>query len=314
MPIRQRTSKKRFLGSKQGILFLVFAAVIWTLSTLSENYTATVPVQFELQSDSNDFVLSASRVEVPARVTSTGFSILYRRIFPRRVLLLVCELPIKEIENPTLHSDYLLNKYNEVYSSSSQITRFVPNAILLPIVQAVKKSFSPALSDLPQFEEGYQLISPLSFSTDTITAFGSKAILEKLDQAIFELVPGKPIREDFSLKATLLDSIAQSANWDTTSIEVSGSVDRYSDVSLLVSVKLINTPEKINVNLTPKSVEIKFAAPLSSLRAFDASALSATAFFEKTPSGQLSVQITGLPIAAKKLSIEPPTVTYFIVE
>lgn len=314
MPQRQRTSKRKFLGSKQGVLFLVFAAVIWTLSALSENYTTTVPVQFKLQADSNNFVVSAPRIEVPARVTSSGFSVLYRRIFPRKVLLFVSELPIKDIQKPTIETDFLLNKYNEVYGSSSQISRFVPNAILVPITQAIQKTFTPTLSALPQFEEGYQLISPLSFSVDTITAFGSKAILEKLDKAIFELTSEKHIREDFSMVATLVDSIAQSANWDTTSVVVSGNVDRYSDVSMLLPVHLIDAPEDMNVTLSPKSVEIKFAAPLSSLRSIDESAIRANAFFEKTPSGQLSVRITGLPTGAKKQSIEPPTVSYFIIE
>ncbi len=314
MPKRQRTSGKKFVGSKQGILFLVFAAVIWTLSALSEIYTTTVPVQFKLQADSNNFVLSSTRVEVPARVTSSGFSILYRRIFPRKIQLLVSELPIKDVNKPSVQSDFLLNKYNEFYSNSSQISRFVSNVISVPITPAVQKKFTPTLSALPQFEDGYQLISSLSFSVDTITAFGSKSILEKLDQAIFELPSDKPIRENFSMVATLVDSIAQSANWDITSVEVSGNVDRYSDVSLLLPVNLINAPKDMHVTLSPKVIEIKFAAPLSSLRSLDKSAVKATAFFDNTTSGQLSVRVTGLPTGAKKQSIIPPTVSYFIIE
>ena len=120
------------MGSKQGVLFLVFAAVIWTLSALSETYITTVPVQFKLQADSSAFVFSNTHIEVPAQVSSTGFSILYRRIFPRKVALMISELPIKEAENPTLNSDYLLNKYKQTYSNSSEINGFVPAVISLP--------------------------------------------------------------------------------------------------------------------------------------------------------------------------------------
>ena len=314
MPARQRTSKRRFLGSKQGVLFLVFAAVIWTLSALSETYITTVPVQFKLQADSSACVFSNTHIEVPAQVSSTGFSILYRRIFPRKVALMISELPIKEAENPTLNSDYLLNKYKQTYSNSSEINGFVPAVISLPMTQAVQKSYSPKLAALPKFEEGYQLISPLRFSLDSVSAFGSKAILEKLDQAIFKLPAENPIRENFTLEATLLDSIANLANWDTTIVQVSGKVDRYSDVTFVLPITLIDTPENVLVSLSPRQVKIKFAAPLSSLRSIDETKLLAEAVFEKTSSGQLSVYVTGLPKTAKKLTISPPTVSYLTVE
>lgn len=314
MPTRQRTSRKRFLGSKQGLLFLVFAAVIWTLSALSETYTTTVPVQFNFKLDTNAFVLQTPRIEVPARVSSTGFSVLYRRLFPRKVVLSVKELPIQDVENPSVNTAFLLDKYNRLYTNSSQIRAFVPEVILLPIAQAAQKSFTPTLASLPKFADGYQLASSLKFSVDSITAYGSKVALEKLHYAIFKLASHEPLRADFLLNAALTDSIAKALNWSTTTIQVSGSVDRYSDVSFVLPVKLTNTPENANVTIAPKQVEIKFAAPLGSLRSIDKSSLGAEVFFEKTPSGQLSVRIAGLPATAKQLTISPPTVSYFIIE
>ncbi len=314
MPTRQRTSRKRFLGSKQGLLFLVFAAVIWTLSALSETYTTTVTVQFNFKLDTKAFVLETSQIEVPARVSTTGFSVLFRRLFPRKVMLSVQELPIEDAKNPTLNTAFLLDKYNRLYTNSSQIKAFVPEVISLPIAQAAQKSFTPTLASLPKFADGYQLTSSLKFSVDSITAYGSKVALEKLHHAIFKLVSHEPLRSDFLLNAKLTDSIAKALNWSTTTVQVTGSVDRYSDVSFVLPVKLTNTQENFNVTIAPKQVEIKFAAPLGSLRNIDKSTLSAGVFFEKTPSGQLSVHIKGLPFTAKQLTIIPPTVSYFILE
>lgn len=314
MPTRQRTSRKRFLGSKQGVLFLVFAAVIWTLSALSETYTTTVPVQVDFKLDTNAFVLQSPRIEVPARVSSSGFSVLYRRLFPRKVELSVKELPIQDAENPTVKTTFLLDKYNRLYTNSSQITAFVPEVILLPIAQAAQKSFAPTLVSLPKLADGYQLASSLKFSVDSILAYGSKAALETLHHAVFKLASHEPLRADFMLNADLTDSIAKALNWSTTTIQVSGSVDRYSDVTFVLPVRLADTLQNANVTIAPKQVEIKFAAPLESLRSIDKSSLGAEVFFEKTTSGQLSVRITGLPASAKQLTISPPTVSYFIIE
>lgn len=313
MSVRQGTSKRRFLGSKQGLLFLVFAAVIWTLSALSETYKTTVPIRLELQRDAENFVLLASQIEVPARVSSSGFSVLYRRIFPRKMLLSLRELPINNVENPTLDTGVLLDIYNKTYSNS-KIINFVPATIPLPISQAIQKSFAPILATQPLFEKGFQLVSPLKFSTDSVSAFGSKAVLEQLQHATFELYNEKPLRSNFSIQATLLDSVAQLAHWSTTIIQVSGNVDRYSDVSMALTVEIVDKPEHLNVAVAPQQVDIKFAAPLKVLSSLDASNLSAVAVFEKSLSGQLTVQIKGLPETVKQLSVSPPTVSYFIVE
>lgn len=314
MSVGQRTYKKRFLGSKQGLLFLVFAAILWTLSALSETYTTTIPVELKLQDNTDSFVLLASKIDVPARVSSSGFSVLYRKIFPRKIQLSINELPIKDAQNPVISAVYLLDKYNETYSNPNDIKGFVPATVLLPVVQAIQKSFAPILAALPLLEPGFQYVTPLTFSVDSITAFGSKEVLDQLEQAVFELPSKKPLRADFLLEATLIDSIAQVANWSTTRIQVSGAVDRYSDVSFVLPVKLSNVPSDMHIALAPKQVEIKFAVPLGLLRSLDASMLRAVAVFEQTSSGQLPIEVMGLPDTVKKLAISPPAISYFIVE
>lgn len=314
MSTRQRTSKRRFLGSKQGLLFLVFAAIIWTLSALSENYNTTVPVQLKFTSDVEKFVLTTPEMEISARVSSSGFSVLYRRIFPRKIQLFVSELPIENPESPVLSTDFLLNKYIQNYANSNQITGFVQRGISLPLYPAVQKSFAPELVAFPELESGYQLIEPLTFSVDSISAFGSKPVLEQLQRAVFTLSTEKPLRTNFSIEATLIDSIAQMAHWSTTTIQVIGSVDRYSDVSIILPIKIIGIPEDLNVTIAPKQVKIQFAAPLAILSALETSSLSAVVKFEKSISGQLPIDIKGLPESAKQLSLSPPNVSYFIIE
>lgn len=314
MSVRQQKNKRPFLGSKQGLLFLLFAAVIWTLSALSETYNTTVPVQLKFKSDAENFVVLTSEMEVKARVSTSGFSVLYRRVFPRKIILSIRDLPIKNPENPVLSTDFILNKYIQTYSSSNQISGFTSSSISLPVSLASQKYFAPTLASFPELDSGYQLTSPLKISVDSISAFGSKAVLEQLQQAIFEFPPVKPLRSNFSIEATLIDSIAQMAHWNTTTIQVSGSVDRYSDVSLILPVKLKDKPENLNIAIAPKQVEIKFAAPLALLPTLNASNLSAVVVFEKSTSGQLSVDITGLPKSAKQLMVTPSNISYFIIE
>jgi len=313
MSKKQKTSKKRFLNSKQGILFLVFAAVIWTLSALSNTYNTTVPVQVELISDSEIFIPLSSSFQVPAQVSSSGFSILYRRFFPRKIELVVSKLPIKDFENPMISSTFLYEAYVAKFSSANRITSFGYGTVDLPITLASKKSYAPSISYLP-LANGYQLMAPLKFSVDSVSAFGSKKTLSRLNKVVFELDFQEELKSNFTLQAKLVDSIAKMAYWSSNVIEVSGIVDRYSDVTYSLPLILVNVPESVALTLTPNQVKVKFAVPLSRLKSFDVSALRAEVDFEKSESGQLPVNILGLSTEMKQVSVSPSSVSYFIVE
>lgn len=313
MSKRQQLSKRRFLNSKQGLLFLVFAVVLWALSALSNSYTTTVPVKVILNPDSEAFIPLSNSVEVPARVSSTGFSVLYRRFFPRKIELSISKLPITDLENPAVPTAVLQKAYVDKYSNSNRILSFVAESADMPITLATRKSFAPVLLQLP-LAKGYQLVSPLKYDVDSVSAFGSKAVLSQLNQAVFKLNSKDEIKSYFSLQAKMVDSIANLAYWSSELIQVSGKVDRYSDVSYELPLTRINVPESISIALTPNQVEVKFAAPLSILRAFNVADLRAEVDFQKSESGQIPIQILGLPSEAKQLSILPPSVSYFVVE
>ncbi len=314
MAKQQKSYKVRFLGSKQGLLFLLFAALIWVISALSEKYTAVVPVHVEIENDATAVILLEKQLHVDASMSASGFSILYRRLFPRKLVLFTDELPALDLDKPLLSTQYLANSYRQQFPSRNDLNGFVDNTILLPLTAAVVKSFTPALAAPPAFAEGYQLTSPMQFNLNQVTASGGKENLKRLDTAIFKLLSDDSIKEDFVLKAVLLDSIAALARWNTTEIEVRGTVDRYSDVSFMLPITITNAPNTMDIELTSTSVALKFAAPLSSLKTINARDFRAEVVYEKTTTGQFPVVISGLPDNSKQIVITPPTVSYLISE
>ena len=314
MAKQQKSYKVRFLGSKQGLLFLLFAALIWVISALSEKYTAVVPVHVEIENDATAVILLEKQLHVDASMSASGFSILYRRLFPRKLVLFTDELPALDLDKPLLSTQYLANSYRQQFPSRNDLNGFVDNTILLPLTAAVVKSFTPALAAPPALAEGYQLTSPIQFNLNQVTASGGKENLKRLDTAIFKLLSDDSIKEDFVLKAVLLDSIAALARWNTTEIEVRGTVDRYSDVSFMLPITITNAPNTMDIELTSTSVALKFAAPLSSLKTINAQDFRAEVVYEQTTTGQFPVVISGLPDNAKQIVITPPTVSYLISE
>ena len=295
-------------------MFLLFAALIWVISALSEKYTAVVPVHVEIENDDTDVILLDTHLHVDASMSATGFSILYRRLFPPQLELSTNELSALDLDKPVLSTQYLVNSYRQQFPSRNDLNGFVDNAILLPLTAAVVKSFTPALAAPPVLAKGYQLTSPIQINVDQVTASGGKENLKRLDTAIFKLLTNHIVKEDFVLKAILLDSIAALAQWNTTEIEVRGTVDRYSDVSFMLPITIANAPSSLDIELTSSLVELKFAAPLSSLKTINAQDFRAEVVYEQTTTGQFPVIIYGLPDNAKQVVITPPTVSYLISE
>jgi hypothetical protein len=208
----------------------------------------------------------------------------------------------------------LVNSYRQQFPSRNDLNGFVDNTIALPLTAAVVKSFTPALAAPPALAKGYQLTSPIKINVDQVTASGGKENLKHLDTAIFKLLNNDIVKEDFVLKAILLDSIAALAQWNTTEIEVRGTVDRYSDVSFMLPITVANAPSALDIELASSLVELKFAAPLSSLKSINAQDFRAEVVYEQTTTGQFPVIIYGLPDNAKQVVITPPTVSYLISE
>lgn len=314
MSKRQHPSGRRFLGSKQGLLFLVFAAVIWLLSALSETYTAVVPIRVELQENSNDLVLLQPKIDVPVRLSGSGFFLAYRQLFPQKIRFLTSDLPMLNVDRPSVEGATLFKMLQKKHADGNAFLGVTVDTILLPIVAAAQKSFSPTLLNPPSLAEGYQLTSPLKFSVDSVTVFGSRMALDKLEKATFVLEKNKDIKADFDLQATLVDSLLAIGQWSVKTLTVSAQVDRYSEVSFVLPISLKNTPPSKNLTITPKQVTVKFAAPLNEIRSLRATDLSVEVDFTPNTSGQLPVKVVGLSSSVKQLVVEPSVVHYFIVE
>mgnify|MGYP007000296026 len=73
---------------------------------------------------------------------------------------------------------------------------------------------------------------------------------------------------------------------------------------------ITNVPNKLDIELTSTSVELKFAAPLSKLKTINAQDFRAEVVYEQTTNEKFPVIISGLPVYAKQVVITPPTVSY----
>ena len=104
MAKQQKSYKARFLGSKQGLLFLLFAALIWIISALSEKYTAVVPGHDEIENDATAVILLDKYLLVDASLATSGVSILYRRLFPPKVLLSTDEFQVLDLDKPVVRN------------------------------------------------------------------------------------------------------------------------------------------------------------------------------------------------------------------
>lgn len=314
MTKRQQLLKTKFLGSKQGLIFLIFAAVIWLLSALSETYTAVVPVRVELESSNGDVLLLSSKVDVPVRISGTGFSLAYRKIVPYKIRLSTSDFPDLDINYPEVDKATFFTLFQQKLANANNLLAVNSEAVRLPITAATQKTLKSMLYAPPSLAEGYQLTSPLQLSIDSVSVFGSKMVLDKIEKATFRLEKHKDLTSDFILQARLSDSLIAFGKWNATSLEVSAKVDRYSDVSFVLPVTLKDVPDSSNLDIRPKKVTVKFAAPLTELRSFDASNIRVEAVFIPNTLGELPVRVSGLSASVKQLVVEPEAVKYLIVE
>ena len=311
---QNRFKKVRFIASKQGLIFLIFATLVWVLSALSEEYSTSIPVELKIKNNSTGLILLNEQIDIHTLISSSGFSIIYYRIFPLSIILNTEELTNVDFKNPIINTQFLNTHLKKKYPSIKFLDNFLSKKFSLPITFSAQKSFTPILKKLPLIAEGYQLISPLSFSVENVNATGGKEILDSLEFAVFELTSNSLIKNDFILKAVLSDSINSLVNWDIKEITVSGQVDRFSDIYFDLPISIINVPDSLRVELTVNQIQLKFAAPISIIKSINKDNFIAIADFKESINGQLPVRVSGLPETSKQVLINPSTVSYLILE
>jgi hypothetical protein len=239
-------------------LCVLAATTFWFFSALNKSdYTTLLeyPVTFLYQDDST-YVLEGLPEHILVEVRGGGWNLL-------RKTLLLDSPPIEiNLEDP-INTRYITGE-----SLSQQITEklgevqldnVVTDTLFFRIDRAAQKEVQLVLdSSSIRLSNSYQIISPITLSTEKAMVQGPETILEDIGDTLFVTIPDQDISEDYEQAIPLEYSTSDMVSIEPEILEVSFSVAAFEMVTKSVDIQTLYFPEDSSLAILPNRVDVSF--------------------------------------------------------
>lgn len=246
------------------LFFLVLSSIIWMLIELSKSYVTTVVFDAEYTDLPSGTLIQKKPIsELKVTIKGQGFTLIKYKVKRRKILL-----NLKNISKTKAVSYILPNKQipflNSQFSNGIEIISIIKDTIFIEIGASISKKV-PVKPNLEiQYKAGYNLVEKLKISPDTVIVSGSKKYIDSITEFTTNPLKLDNVYKNIEVELTLKPSfkikqIKMSAN----KVKISGKVDKFTEGTFKIPVKIINVPEGVRITTFPKEIEAIYQCGLS---------------------------------------------------
>lgn len=246
------------------LFFLVLSSIIWMLIELSKSYVTTVVFDAEYTDLPSGTLIQKKPIsELKVTIKGQGFTLIKYKVKRRKILL-----NLKNISKTKAVSYILPNKQipflNSQFSNGIEIISIIKDTIFIEIGPSISKKV-PVKPNLEiQYKAGYNLVEKLKISPDTVIVSGSKKYIDSITEFTTNPLKLDNVYKNIEVELTLKPSfkikqIKMSAN----KVKISGKVDKFTEGTFKIPVKIINVPEGVSITTFPKEIEAIYQCGLS---------------------------------------------------
>lgn len=261
-------AQKAFKNNKRLRVFLLFlslAFVFWMLIKLSRTYTSTVKATL-LYTDlpDNKMLQSAPDATVDVNLTGVGFSILKYKFSSNKVSVGLKKIKRKKGTIYYLLSDVLIKDVNKAFEEANVI-EITPDTLYFDLGRSISKKVKVEPDVTIQYKSGFHLSGDLVIDPEYITVSGPKSQVDSIIFLETRNIELTNVYDSINKKVTIITNDGRFSNltFSETEVSIKGKVEKFTEQTLEVPVKVINVPNGFKINLFPNIVKVVFQIGLS---------------------------------------------------
>lgn len=319
----EAASKRRFYVF---VLCLLFSAVLWLFTKLSQETSATFtrPVVF---SSFPNGLLAASQSDstVAFRLETTGVRLINYYIFSRSDTLAIDAdiLPVLHRNEKQYHfitGNELLETLNENVSAWASINNIHPDTLFLELVPAIDKLLPVRLDAEISFEQRFRQYGSITVDPDSVMLTGPQSILDTLEYVKTAVWAPVRLRQTITESVPLIKAVdIGSVHLHREYVEVRVPVAEFTQADIELPVHVI-CPEELDtaeIRLFPNKVNVSILVALQDYARLNEHMFEATVSCPQVlehNDGRLKIEMETYPAFVDILRIRPPFVEYIILE
>ena len=161
---------------------------------------------------------------------------------------------------------------------------------------------------------GFGISEPLIFKPDSINVIGTSNILDTLNVVYVNPNGISELKESFRDQFNLYNPAPNRVEFSQSSVFVEVFIDRFSEKTIEVPVRLFNVPDSIALKLFPGNVQLTFSASLVHIKKIDESDFMISCDYNSIKDGDevINLKLISKPSQLKSLRWTPKQVEYLI--
>lgn len=317
-PIRIRRPRTR--RSITFLVALVISAFLWLVTALnnpSNSYVElTIPVKYENLTGEYAFEKEPPK-EIRVQLEANGLSLLRYTFHPHgdTISHFVTKDDIKN-KRFEVSESLMMQRVQQSIGGNSPIKWVAPSSISIPFYRRSSKSVPIRHRFLTDVKSGY-LLHPIVVEPAFVKIYGTRAVLDTVEQIVTEEVRLKNISQSQDLTVALLSPEGVTLGNDSVRAKI--EVEELTQQTFEVPIKVINLPEGIHLRPLPAQVEVQIVIPSSSYNRYKAVDFVPIVDYNDVIHSQgdsisqlLNVEMEQIPELVDRYKVTPSRVQYIV--
>lgn len=297
---RQKTKSFNIKKNNKLIVYLICVAIastLWFLNALSERYTTTIsyPVKFT-NLPSNKILISSPPKKLKLEVNAYGFTLL-RNSLSMAFRPLIFDLKTLSYQRKELQGSSVLqiatNRHLGMLqgqvSSEIKIISAKPDSLFFKFDPLIDKKVSITPHLTVNLQTQFIQTDSIKLSPDSVLILGPKSILDTLSTIDLPNLAFDDVNKTIIRNISLPD--IEHIRYQKKRTLVTVPIEEYTEEQISVPVRVINSPDSINILTFPAKININYLVTLENNKKIDISQFDITADYLELDPNKLKVEL-----------------------
>ncbi len=259
-------------GSNRSVIAFCFlmSLIFWFLIKFSKEYSYYIDYPIELINQPIDkYWKDEPLSNIKVKVNGYGFNFL-KETFSNRLL----KVDVSKLQRTNSNTYFWLSQSERsniaMELNGFSILEIDPDTLFLNFSKKTKKSVKVKVPLNLNFRENYEQYGSFKISPNTIDVFGPSHILDTLSLVYTDVLSHNDIVQSINsnLKIRLPNKLLSTKDSD---INVIQEVARFTQISKMIPIKLINVPKRKKLIIKPSEVELSYWVAMQDVDKINAS-------------------------------------------
>lgn len=299
-------------------LFLLLAFIILIFTKLSKEHTNTITFNInKINVPQENVVLNDSSAKLKVTLKTHGFKWLNYYISPPKINIDFSKDVIKTKSAFIWDKSKAYMYSDEQFGNNVQILNISPDTLVFKYDVNLVKKIPVKLNTEVAFAVGFDVTGNYKLEPDSIVVVGPEIIASKVKSVQTEKLILDEVRSNISSSVKLkLPKNNKNLKFSASEIQVSATVEKYTEGTLKIPVSVINVPKDMTLNYFPKEVNVAYYTSLKDFNVIKAEDFVVECDFSTVENQQayLTPKLTKIPKLVKSAKVNQQRIEFIILE